>query len=59
MKEKIEEIQKMAKESIEKIQDLQELQDLKVKLLGKKSELSLLLKGLGALAAEEKKLKQK
>ncbi len=54
MKEKIEEIQKMAKESIEKIQDLQELQDLKVKLLGKKSELSLLLKGLGALAAEER-----
>ena len=54
MKEKIEEIQKMAKESIEKIQDLQELQDLKVKLLGKKSELTLLLKGLGALAAEER-----
>ncbi len=54
MKEKIEEIQRAAKESIQKIQNLQELQDLKVKLLGKKSELSLLLKGLGALAAEER-----
>ena len=54
MKEKIEEIKKSAKESISKIQNLQELQDLKVKLLGKKSELTTLLKGLGSLAADER-----
>lgn len=54
MKEKIEEIKKNAKESISKIQNLQELQDLKVKLLGKKSELSTMLKGLGNLAVEER-----
>lgn len=54
MKEKVEEIKKNAKESISKIKDLQELQDLKVKLLGKKSELSTILKGLGSLAAEER-----
>jgi len=54
MKEKIEEIRGAAKEMIEKITDLQELQELKVKLLGKKSELSSLLKGLGAVAQEER-----
>jgi len=54
MKDKIEEIKKNAEESIKNIQNLQELQDLKVKLLGKKSELSSLLKGLGSLAAEER-----
>lgn len=54
MKEKIEEIKSSAKESIDKIQNLQELQDLKVRLLGKKSELTALLKGLGSLAADER-----
>ncbi len=54
MKEKLEKIKENAKESISKIQNLQELQDLKVKLLGKKSELSTILKGLGSLAAEER-----
>ena len=54
MKEKIEAIRKSAEETIEKIADLQELQELKVKLLGKKSELSSLLKGLGAVAQEER-----
>ena len=54
MKEKIEEIKNNAKESIKNIQNLQELQELKVKLLGKKSELSTMLKGLGNLAAEER-----
>ena len=54
MKEKIEEIRKNAKDMIDEIVDLQELQELKVKLLGKKSELSSLLKGLGAVAQEER-----
>ncbi len=54
MKEKLEKIKESAKESIGKIQNLQELQDLKVKLLGKKSELSTMLKSLGSIAAEER-----
>ena len=54
MKEKIEEIRNAAKNMVEEIVDLQELQELKVKLLGKKSELSNLLKGLGNLAQEER-----
>ena len=54
MKEKIEEIRNSAKETIEKIVDLAELQELKVKLLGKKSELSSLLKGLGSVDPEER-----
>ena len=54
MKEKIEEIRNSAKENISKIENLQELQELKVKLLGKKSELSSLLKSLGTLSSEER-----
>ena len=54
MKEKIENLKKEAKESIEKLQNIQELQDLKVKYLGKKSELTAMLKGLGSISAEER-----
>ena len=54
MKEKIEEIRNAAKNMVDEIVDLQELQEIKVKLLGKKSELSSLLKGLGAVAQEER-----
>jgi phenylalanyl-tRNA synthetase alpha chain len=54
MKEKIEEIKKSAKEKIESITTLQELQDLKVKYLGKKGELTSILKGLGGLSPEER-----
>ena len=52
MQEKIEEIKKSAEERIQEIKNSQELQELKVKFLGKKSELSGLLKGLGNLTAE-------
>ena len=52
--EKIEEIKKNAEEKIQQIKSSQELQELKVKFLGKKSELSGLLKGLGNLTAEER-----
>ena len=54
IQESIEKVKKEAKENIEKVKNLQELQDLKSKLLGKKSELSSLLKGLGALSVEER-----
>ena len=54
MKEKIEEIRKSAKEKLKEIKDMQELQSLRVKYLGKKGELTSILKGLGALSAEER-----
>ena len=54
MQEKIEEIRKQAEERIKEIHNSQELQELKVKVLGKKSELSNLLKGLGSLSPEER-----
>ena len=54
MQEKIEEIKKQAEERIKEIKDSKELQDLKVKVLGKKSELSNLLKSLGSLSPEER-----
>ena len=54
MKEKIEEIRKSAKEKLVEIQNLQELQDLKVKYLGKKGELTTVLRGMGALSPEER-----
>ena len=54
MQEKIEEIKKQAEERIKEIHNSQELQELKVKVLGKKSELSNLLKGLGNLTPEER-----
>ena len=54
MQEKIEEIRKQAEERIKEIRNSQELQELKVKVLGKKSELSNLLKGLGNLSPEER-----
>ena len=56
MQEKIEEIKKQAEERIKEIKDSKELQDLKVKVLGKKSELSNLLKSLGNLSPEERPL---
>ena len=49
MQEKIEEIKKQAEEKIKEIKNSQELQEFKVKMLGKKSELSGLLKTLGSL----------
>ena len=48
MQSKIDEIKKLAEEKISKIKNSQDLQELKVQFLGKKSELSNLLKGLGA-----------
>ena len=48
MQSKIDEIKKLAEEKISEIKNSQDLQELKVQFLGKKSELSNLLKGLGA-----------
>src|SRR5574344_1259903 len=54
MKEKLEEISKNAKETIERIKDSQELNDLKIKVLGKKGELTEILRSMGQFAAEER-----
>ncbi len=54
MKERLEQIYKEAKEQIEKIDTAQGLNDLKVKYLGKKGELTTILKGMGNLSPEER-----
>ena len=54
MKEQIEQIRISAKDEILKVDNLQSLVDLKVKYLGKKGELTSVLRGMGALSAEER-----
>ena len=54
MKEKIEQIKNLAKESIENAKDLKSLDEIRVKYLGKKGELTAILRGMGALSAEER-----
>lgn len=54
MKEEIEKISESAKKKIAEITSPQELNELKVKVLGKKGELTELLRSMGQLAAEER-----
>ncbi len=54
MKEQISQIQKEALENVENSKDLKELNDIRVKYLGKKGELTLLLRQMGSLSAEER-----
>ena len=54
MKDKLEEIRKRAKERIEEVKDLQGLNELRVKVLGKKGELTEILRGMKDLSAEER-----
>ena len=54
MKEQIEQIKKSAIDEILKVEDLKSLVDLKVKYLGKKGELTSVLRGMGTLSAEER-----
>ena len=54
MKEKLEAISKMSKEKIAEIKDSQALNDFKVKVLGKKGELTAVLRGMGGLSPEER-----
>ena len=54
MKEKLEEISKMTKEKVEQITTSQELKELKAKVLGKKSELTEILRGMGQIVAEQR-----
>ncbi|MBP7248522.1 MAG: phenylalanine--tRNA ligase subunit alpha, partial [Negativicutes bacterium] len=54
MQSKINEIVIKAKEQIAQTVDLKELQNFRVEFLGKKGELTLILRTLGGLPAEER-----
>ncbi len=54
MKEEVEKIKKASLEEISKTKDLKELNEMKVKYLGKKGELTILLRGMGNLSPEER-----
>ena len=54
MKDKIEKLAKEAKENLEKITSMQALNEIKIKYLGKKSELSNILKEMASLSKEER-----
>ena len=54
MKEQIDKIKKTAKEEIKNVQTIKDLNDLKVKYLGKKGELTLILRQMGNLSSEER-----
>ena len=54
MKEQLSNIQQKALDEIKKAVDIKTVDDLKVKLLGKKGELTAILKQMGQLSAEER-----
>ena len=54
MEEKISEIRTHSIEEIEKCKTQKELNDLKVKYLGKKGELTVVLRGMGSVSPEER-----
>ena len=54
MKEEILKIKENSLHDIKKCEDLKQLTDVKVKYLGKKGELTALLRGMGSLSAEER-----
>ena len=54
MKEEVEKIKKASLEEISKTKDLKELNEMKVKYLGKKGELTILLRGMGNFSPEER-----
>ncbi len=54
MKQKLEEIKKAALGALENAVDMDALEEARIKFLGKKGELTAVLKGMGALAPEER-----
>ena len=54
MKEKLSEIKLTALECINDCNDLAALEDARIRFLGKKGELTAVLRGMGALSAEER-----
>ncbi len=54
MKQQLENIEKLAKEQLLAVTDIKQLEDIRVKFLGKKGELTAILKQMGGLSAEER-----
>ena len=54
MREDLEKIESAAKEALEAAADVKALEDVRVKFLGKKGELTAILKQMGGLSAEER-----
>lgn len=54
MREKLEKIQKEAISSLEKVDSLEQLDAIRIKYLGKKGELTQVLRGMGKLPPEER-----
>ncbi len=54
MEEQIKLMQKEAMEELNKVQEAKELNEVRVKFLGKKGKLTAILRGMGALTAEER-----
>lgn len=54
MKDKLEIIRSESVKELESVQTLQQLEEIRIKYLGKKGELTQVLRGMGALSAEER-----
>ncbi len=54
MKDQLEKIKAQAMQALESVSDLKPLDELRVKYLGKKGELTAVLRGMGALSPEER-----
>ena len=54
MKEQLQNIETSAKEELSKVSDIKTLEELRVRFLGKKGELTAILKQMGKLSAEER-----
>src|SRR3954447_19260950 len=56
MKERLEALKLEALAELEQVADMQQLNDMRIKYLGKKGPLTEVLRGMGALTAEERPL---
>ena len=54
MKQQLEQIEEAAKKELSGCSDIKELEELRIKFLGKKGELTAILKQMGGLSAEER-----
>lgn len=54
MKEQLQQIKALATEQLNSAENMDALEELRIKYLGKKGELTSILKGMGALSAEER-----
>ena len=54
MQEKLKNLRKLAEEQIKSAENMEEVEKLRVDLLGKKGELTKILKEMGKLSAEER-----